>query len=153
MADPEDPRRLLKTADHLVYVTYPIIKESKVLIKALDEIGESLRGMINLILKRENERKMVKIYPSEKDNLETFIKISKSYGISPKLLNDIFQIIELSERRKKSPMEFSRKDKFVMMHETLRTESVSVEDLKRYLCSAKELLKIADSAGIFSPKT
>ena len=142
----EESKRLLKIADHMIYVTYPVIKESKILIKILDEIGTAISNIIDSILQNECRKKMIRISSDPKANFESFIKISKDYGIPSQMIGEIDSILSLVERHKKSPMEFSRKDKVIIMQETLRTESVNVNDLKRYMGTAKELLRIVDSA-------
>ena len=99
----------ITNAENLLDVSYPLIKEGKILIKALDELGKGA----NILLKSN----------FSEDNQE------------------LHKILSLIERRKKSPMEFSRKNKAVIMHEDLELESITPEFLKEKISFLKKLLK------------
>lgn len=130
----EEAQRTLKVADHMIYVSYPLIKEGRLLIKALEEIGKAIEACIKYVLDEKD-------YVDSKTHFEDFIKASQKYNISEIQINKIKTVLEFVERRRKSPMEFSREGKAVIMHNDLNTESVTTELLKDYIETAKELLK------------
>ncbi|MBU2523052.1 MAG: hypothetical protein KKE23_02050 [Nanoarchaeota archaeon] len=130
----EEAKKTLKIADHMIYVTYPVIREGRILIKALDEIGKTINLCIDFILRGKK-------HIDSKTRFEDFLKASKEYGLSENQTNKLSNILEFIERRRKSPMEFSRKDKAVIMHWDLNTENVTVEMLKENINYAKEFLE------------
>jgi len=135
----EEAKKILKTADHMICVAYPVLKDEKLLMKAFDGIGKAISLMIDSALQKEYGRIITHL--DSKSDFERFTKISKSYGITHKEINELYNILSLIERRRKSPMNFSRKGKFIIMHENLHTESVNISDLKSHVNTAKELLK------------
>jgi len=52
-------KRLIQTADHLSYVTFPLIKEKRLLLKILEDISDSVVYTINAILQYEYIHKRV----------------------------------------------------------------------------------------------
>lgn len=151
MANPqlEEAKRILKTADHMIYVTYPVLNESRLLMKILEEMGRAISLIIAAVLQSEYESKRIKIYSDPEVNFEAFSRCSQRYSLAPQHINEIKQMLGLIERHKKSSMGFSRRDKFVIMSENLHTETVSLENLKFYMNLSKDLLKKVENVMNF----
>ena len=132
----------LQIADHLTYITFPLIKEKRLLLKILDEIHLSLLNLINAILQYEYVYKRIQLYHDTKSNFRTFIeKCAPRYEISKEQISKILDIFTLAERHKKSPMEFIKNNKVVIMSDNLKTNYVDVDKIKEYLLLTKEILK------------
>ena len=108
----ENIKKSIKNAQDIIDIAYPTIKEGKIILKALNELGKAANSMILLLDKKE----------------------------SPETLK-VKKIMELVERRKKSPMEFSRKNRAVIMQETLETESITPETIGACIRDLKDALK------------
>lgn len=135
----------LRTADHMAYVTYPILKEKRLLAKILEGIDSVVRNVIKAILQHEYEYKRVKIYSDPHANLKIFEgSCADRYGIREQIEN-IHEILTLAEKHKESSMEFVRNNKMIFLSDDLRTESITLEKLKEYIVTAKELMKRAES--------
>jgi len=111
MANPklEGINKSIENAESLITWAYPAIREGRIIIKALNELGMAANSLLPFVEKEDVDR--------------------------------ISSIIELAERRRKSPMEFSRKNKAVIMHEDLETESITSEAVKGYISYLKGILK------------
>ena len=129
--------RHLHIADHMIYVTFPLVKENRLLLKIFDEIYASVIQSINSVLKYERFCKRINSY---NNNFDTFIEIAKNYGLSNENLKKIKEIIIINNRHKQSSMEFVKKDKVVIMSDKLGVEVLDLNTIKQYLLSAKELL-------------
>lgn len=46
----EQAKKHIQTADHLAYITFPFIKENKLLLKILEELNSSILNIMNAIL-------------------------------------------------------------------------------------------------------
>jgi hypothetical protein len=58
--------------------------------------------------------------------------------------NKIREIIEIEKKHEESSMEFIRKEKLIMMSDSLDIKTITIEDIKEYLTIAKNLfLKIS----------
>ncbi len=129
--------RHLHIADHMTYVTFPLVKENRLLLKIFDEIYSSVIYSINSALKYESFRKRIN---SSYNNFDAFISIAKNYGLSNENLKKIKEIITINSRHKQSSMEFVKKDKVVIMSNKLGVEVLDLNTIKQYLLAAKELL-------------
>ncbi len=137
----EKAKKSLETADHLTYITLPIVKENRLLLKVLDEIYFSIYNTINAILQYEYTYKRIQMYKDPRDNFETFKRIASKYNISQEQLNKIIEMLGLGERHKKSPFEFAKNDKIVIMSDNLKTETLTLEKIKSYLLESKDFLR------------
>ena len=133
--------RSLRIADHMTYVTFPIVNEQRLLLKIFDEIYKSIINSINAILNYEYLFKRIQIYTNNLDNLNTFAnKCSKEYNLNNEQVKKILEIIALNKKHKKSAMEFVKKDKIIILSDNLKTQTLDIRKIKEYLLSAKELL-------------
>ena len=134
----------MRIADHMLYVTYPIIKDKRLLLKTLEQVYDSVICTINSILYYDYLYKRVQLYPDPRANFDTFInKCSKRYNITDDDILAIKELISLAEMHKKSSAEFTRREKIVIMAESLKTSIIDTEKLKKYLNLSKKLVEKA----------
>jgi hypothetical protein len=137
----EDAIKNLQIADHLAYITLPLVKDNRLLLKIFDSIYKSIISCINAILNYEYLYKRIKIYKSTEENLQTFVhKCAKNYNLTNKQIKEIKEIIILNKQHKQSAMEFVKKDKVVIMSDSLGTQVINIQKIKEYLLLSKELL-------------
>lgn len=137
----------LRVADHILYVTYHIVKDKRLLLKALDQEYDSLMSLINAILQYDYLWKRIQLYHDPSLNFDTFInKCSKRYAITSQEISEIKDFLLVVELHKKSPMEFMRREKVVIMADNFKTASVDYEKLKKYLEMIKRIIKKASFA-------
>jgi len=130
----------LQIADHMTYVTFPLINENRLLLKIFDEIYNSIINCVNSILNYEYLYKRIRLYDNTNDNLDTFFKIGKNYDLSNEQIKKIREIIVLNKKHKLSAMEFVKNGKVVIMSDNLNTDILDLIVIKQYLLLAKELL-------------
>lgn len=135
--------KAFQTADHLTYVTFPLIKEKRLLLRVLTELNASVLNTINSILQYEFYYKRIQIYNDARENFRTFQRIAPRYNISEEQLKRVSDIISLAEKHKKSPFEFIKNDKIIMMSDSNQAETITLERIKSLLIEAKDLLKKA----------
>lgn len=134
----------LRVADHILYVTYHIIKDKRLLLKALEQEYESLMSIINAILQYDYLWKRIQLYHDSRLNFETFIeKCSKRYAITTQEIQEIKDFISIVELHKKSPTEFMRKERVIIMSNSLKTSFIDYEKLKKYLEMIRKIIKKA----------
>ncbi|MFH0831304.1 MAG: hypothetical protein V1886_00340 [archaeon] len=134
--------KALQTADHMVYITFPLIRENRLLIKILSEIYSAMLSLVNLMLQYEASYKRIAMTENAQENFRLFReKCSPRFGISPSELEVIIDVFKLMEEHKASPMEFTRQDKLVIMSDNLKTETVTLDRLKGYLLASKNILQ------------
>src|SRR4030042_3668759 len=131
----------LQIADHMTYVTYPLVNEKRLLLKIFNEIYKSVMGCITAILNYEYLYKRINLYKENEKNMQTFInKCAKNYGLTNKQIKDIIEILETNKQHKQSAMEFVKRNKIVILSDNLKTQTLNIQKIKEYLLLAKELL-------------
>jgi len=140
----EKAKKTLDAADRLIYMIYPIIKENRLFIKILEELYSSLIDLIKAILQYEYIYKRIKLYADAETNFETFTECASRYNIPREEISDVRKVFFLFEKHKRCPMEFVRKDNFVMLSDNLGIETINLNTLKHYLSTAKDILHKAE---------
>jgi regulator of sigma D len=136
----ERASKSFKTAEHLVYVTIPLVKEQRLLLKALEEVYDSLFYCLNAILQFEYFMKRILLYPSANENFKIFKeKLAKDYGLSDEQVDRILEIFSLMSKHRKSNLEFVKKDKIVIINNSV-VESFDMNKMIVYLSLARHLL-------------
>jgi len=136
----KEAARHLQIADHMTYVTFPLVNDYRLLLKIFDEIYASMIGCINAVLNYEVLYKRISLYSSFEDNFDTFLNIGKSYDLSNEQIKKIREIIQLNKKHKQSAMEFVRQDRVVIMSDSLGTKVIDIITIKKHLLLAKELM-------------
>ncbi len=131
----------LQIADHMTYVTFPLVKDKRLFLKIFDNIYKAIIECINAILNYEFLYKRIKIYSNLNQNIETFIdKCAKKYFLTNGQIKKIKKIILINKQHKQSAIEFVRQDKIIIMSDSLGIQTLTLQEIKEYLLLAKELL-------------
>jgi len=134
-------KKSLEIADHLAYMTFPIVRENKLLLKILEELYNSIISAINSILQYEYTYKRIRLYTNAKENFNTFRSIAGRYKIDKEQLGKIINILTLAEIHKNASLEFAKNDKIVIMSDNLKTETLTIDKIKAYLLETKDFLR------------
>ena len=59
-------------------------------------------------------------------------------------ISSIIEVFKIVNQHKNSPFEFMRRDKVVIMTDSLHTETISIEKIKHYLAYTKSMLSKAE---------
>ena len=134
-----ESKKYLKRADHLAFVTYPLIKETKLLLNIVQNLNLSLLKALDSFLVYERTYKRTMQFPlifKEKINLTQHL--GRKYNIQKEELDLIKKIKEIVDYHKKSPIEFSRKEKFVIFSEQYSSyKLLKIEEVKNHIMKAK----------------
>ncbi len=137
----------LKIADHMVFMTYPLVKDNKLLLAIIDNIFLSLSSAMSAVL--YYERTFKRIPPYNEENFESkFIafkeRCAKRLGFDDKHISLISNIRAIIMDHKKSPVEFSRNDKFVICSSTYRMRTITIDQIKRHVAETRSFIKKAE---------
>ena len=142
----ESAQKSLQIADHMTYITFPIVKEKRLLLKILNELSAILLNIVNAILQYEYLYKRIELYKDAKTNFQIFKEqCAPRYKISKEQISKILEIFNLAEKHKKSPFEFVRDEKIVIMSNAFNIDTVTTEKMKEYIFISKDLLRKAET--------
>jgi len=126
--------RSLQIADHMTYVTYPLINDNKLLLKVLNEMNKCIINYISFVVFEEDV--------GWDELFEKFLmKNARDGFLNNEEVKKVKEILDFSYGYQKSAMEFSKGDKVVMMFDDLNVKVLDVEKIKEYLRVVKRLIQ------------
>ena len=136
-------KKSIHLADHMVFVTYKVVNDPRLLLSVIKNIFNSLQYTMDSLLIHERVFKRIPAYPENfgskfsllKDSCIPRLNLNQSYLY---LIKDIHNLLI---DHKNSPVEFSRKDRFIICSSNYRTKSVSLKEIKEYLLRSKSFIK------------
>ncbi len=153
----EQARRNLKVADHMAFITYPLVKDNKLLLAILENVFLAQTNALGSLLYYE---RLFKRIPPFHDNFESKINMFRErcierYKLSKEYVLMMTEIKNIILEHKRSPVEFSRSEGFVICAENYRFKKISIEQIRSYIEKTKEFLgKVEEitkkDEGIFS---
>ena len=140
-------KRKIKIADHIISVTYPLVKDTRLLLGVLENIYFALMHSVTAIL--EYDRLFKRIPPFQDDEISKLnmfrARVSRRYNIDVSYITLIEGIKMIIYEHKKSPVEFARKDKFVICSDNYRMQAISIEQIKEYVQKTKKFIVEMDN--------
>lgn len=138
-----EANKSFNTADHLAYVTYNVVNDTKVMSLITEHLYTSLTKGMDALLHLEREYKRIPQYPDSFNiKLDLFKKVIQRYGISKDYIDIIKELKEIKEYKQKSPVSFARKDKLVMYSSTYRLKTISLDQIKKHISKTKSFIQL-----------
>lgn len=139
-----ESERSLISAEHIIKVIMPVVKDQKLLLRALETLHKSAVLIISSILKYEYLHKRVQLSSDHIKNLDIFIKkCAFYYGLSSEEVSIVKNLLILGKKHKESGFEFSRVGKIVIMNDDLSTIEVTHYELEQFINVLRKLVKNA----------
>ena len=132
-------------AFHLLTVSFPVIKDPKLLMVIIDNIFSSLEYSMDTVLKYERELRLVPVYgDSFKAKFNLFrLKCVKRNNVPHSVVDTMMDLNKLIDLHRKSPMEFPRGGNYVICSEDYHLRTVSTKEIRIFLDEAKKFIDIA----------
>jgi hypothetical protein len=132
----------IKVADHMLFMTYPVIKDPKLLLAIVENIFASLDFGVGALLHYE---RLFKRIPPFNDTYPSRMEVFRSrmipkHNLSPKYASLIMDVKGILSEHKNSPVSFIRKDKYVICSPTYSMKSIDVNLVKKYIFETKVFL-------------
>jgi len=143
----EKANQKLKIADHMIFMTYPLVRDNRLLLSIIQNIFLALANAMSSILYYE---RLFKRIPAFNDNFDAKftvfrIKCVDRLNIDKKYIKLISEIEDIIIEHKKSPVEFERNNKFVICSSTYRMRTISVEEIKKYITETRMFIQEANN--------
>lgn len=129
----------LKNADHMLYVTYPLINDPKLTISIIEKLYNIVMDAISAILNYDYLFKRIEYLPEKPgDKLALFKEDTiKRYNLNREILILIQELKEFVDFRKKSPIEIVRKENFIVFNSRYNTKTINIRKIKYYVGDIK----------------
>ena len=151
----QEALKRLKTADHMLNVMYPSLREPKILLAALENIFLGLTYSLSALLYYEINLKRI---PKFKDNFESKFRMFRNriclrYEFDKSFIFLLHNVKGLVQKHSESPVEFSRKDKFVISDKDYNISELTWDQLNAFLNKSiefyKRVYKITNSKEVY----
>jgi phage regulator Rha-like protein len=129
----------IQIADHMLTMTYPMVKDPKLLLAVMENIFLALTNSVGSLLHYE------RIYKRVPPFQDTFVskfnvfkqKCAKRLNIDNETILMIHEIKEIILQHKKSPVEFTRNNSFIICSEDYRMKTITLEKMKNYILKSR----------------
>jgi hypothetical protein len=143
----EKAKKNIKIADHMLGVTFPLVKDTKLLLAVIENIFLSYTNAIAAVLYYERLFKNVPVFH---DTFESKLNMFRErcvekFGFDKSYLTEVQDIRDIILEHRKSPVEFKRGDRFVICADNYRLKTISAADIKKYLDKAKVFIEAMDN--------
>lgn len=130
-------------ANHLAYVTYPMIKETKLLYVIAEVLQGALAKGVEAMLHYERLYKRIPLVPGAFD---TELELFKNncivrYGFNRNVVLLLLDLKSLVRAKKESPVEFSRQGQLVICDEDYGMNVIDIQKLKSYVMDSREFIE------------
>ena len=152
----QEALKRLKTADHMLNIMYPSLQEPKILIAVLENIFLGLTYSLTALLYHELNLKRI---PKFKDNFESKFKMFRNriclrYEFDKSFIFLLHNVKELIQKHSDSPVEFTKKERFVIADDKYNLSELTWDKLNNYLNKSiefyKRVYKITSSNEVYS---
>lgn len=128
-------------ADHLLTMTYPLVKDPKLLVGVLQTLARAHEQMIDEVLHKESmQRKIIPTTAFATRFAQFKAILQKQDLFKQSHINTVQMIHDLHREHKRSPVEFSRGQKFVICDDDYSFRTLTPQQLKTHLQHTKDML-------------
>lgn len=143
----ESSKKKLQVADHMLSVTYPLLNDVKLLVSVMENTFLAYTNAMSSVL--HYDRMFHKI-PAFEDNFESKFNLFRQksmikHRFDKKYAEDMQNLKIMLLEHRKSPVEFSRKDKFVICSDKFDIKTISVKDMQRYINNCRLFIQDVNS--------
>lgn len=136
-----EAERLVRLADHVSFVTFPVVKDAKLLARALENLHRGIVLIISGILKFEYLYKRINLTKDHSRNLEIFYgKCASRYGLDEGDVKLIKEIFFLAKKHRESGFEFSKFGKVVILDDNYGVFELDSRKMKEFIDLSEKLL-------------
>lgn len=133
----QQAKREIELADHLIYVTYPLIKEAKFLLSIAEHVTRAAELALTSLLAYEREYKRIDPFVN---NFAVMIdvfhpEVERRYNFGAEHLHLLKRLAEFKQHSSESVMRFRRKDKYILTTQQYNMQVLDLNKVKR-MCEA-----------------
>lgn len=142
----EEAKETFKSADHLAYITYPMLREPKLIYSIAEKLYIANSRMMDAILYHEYAQKSISVVPIEFETRFNLFKdkLVKKHNISNEAVKMISDLYELVQANRNCPVAFPKDESYNFYCSNTSKKTITIELAKRYLNLTRQLIKQAE---------
>ncbi|HLC96081.1 MAG TPA: hypothetical protein VJH97_02060 [Candidatus Nanoarchaeia archaeon] len=127
----------LQTADHMLTMTYPFVQDPKLLILVIENLFLAATNAMGSVLHYERLFKRIPPFQDTFESKYNMFRLKCADNFDPEHIALIGELKDIIIAHRKSPVEFSKKDRFVICSEDYQMRTISLPGLKEYIQKTK----------------
>ncbi len=138
----ETAKNEVRVADHMLIMTYPLVRDPKMLIAILKKLMKACDIALNVAVKLEYENKKITVLPKDIGSKIKIIgdALHKSYGFERMEIRIIKEIYKIMQEHEAAAIEFTRKEKLIISSEDYHLRTLSYNQIKKYVPLIKSFI-------------
>jgi len=121
-----------RAAEHILLVTFPVVQDSKLLLRVLEHLDKAARTTISTVLKLEYLYKRVRLSGEGARNKELFrLLCSHHYKVSEEDAILLSEVLDLGKRHRSSGVELSQRKKVVILDDNFGSVEITAPHLQQ----------------------
>ncbi len=139
----EQANSSFRTADHLAYVSYPLLRDNRLLLAITQNLYIAGLKTVDAVLYYEKMHKRITIMPIDfESRMLLFEKqLAPKINIQPGAAKIIRDLKFIMQQHRETSMEFSRKEKFIICSDDYTNmKTIDIEMLKSYIVVLRDFL-------------
>jgi len=141
-------KKAIKIADHLTYMTYPLVKDLKIIVSITENIYMAVANAMEAVL--QYDRYYKRINPLA-ENFESRYQVFKEkcaprYEFDRNDLSLVDELRALIKQHADSNMEFVRSDKLIICSPSFKMKTLDINAIKQYIIKTKKFVMKAEAA-------
>lgn len=146
MADYEqlmkDARLEINSAEHLLFVTFNLNKDSNFVFTVTNQLIKSVRLSLESLLTYERKQKNIEPFPKQFSVMAEIFKnkVAERKEFDPIMIGFLRKMVELEMSLKSSSIHYRRDDKYIVADQDYSTTTYDMSTIKTYFSQAEEFV-------------
>ncbi|MBT5274604.1 hypothetical protein HOH11_01180 [Candidatus Woesearchaeota archaeon] len=136
-------KKEIDSSDHLLFVTYNIVKDSKFVFSVTNQLIDAVKYAIEALLEFERKSKLIEPYPKQFNFMvDTFKKkVSERREFETSTLVFLNKLVLMEQTIDSSSLNFRRGETYVLADEEFGTQAIELQTIKSYFSDAKSFVE------------
>ena len=139
----EEAKETFKSADHLTYMTYPMLREPKLIYSIAEKLYVANSRIMDAILYHEHAQKTISVVPVEFETRFNLFKgeLTKKHKVSNETIQTISDLYELVQANRNCPIAFPKNESYNFYCNNSIKKTITIELAKKYLNMTRQFIK------------
>jgi len=131
----------VKVADHMLGVSYPLLKDPKILVSIANNMLLAVDYALTSVLEHEKIFKRIQNYPDNVEGRLALVKQRALKGSDVKNYDVVNDLVLIAKSHNASAVEFHRQDKFVIASDSYELRTLTEKELKEHLVKVRGIVE------------
>lgn len=139
--------RSIQVADHMLTQTFPLVKDTKLLLPVLNHIYSACDSIMGSVLHYDRIFKKIPPFHDTFDSkFHIFQDKSARLNKLERFVPFVRQVKDVVDRHRESSVEFTRNNSFIICDDDFKLRTINVDFLKKMIDNSKSFYREAEKA-------